>query len=85
MFISFSNQVYFENSREISYSPQKNLFNDALHAPIETHLTPTFKGFMVGSQILNLIHAPSFDYNSCKLGLNEQCKVTLSIYASRNF
>jgi len=27
MFISFSNQVYFENARVISYRPEKDLFN----------------------------------------------------------
>ncbi len=29
MFISLSNQVFFENARAISYSPQKNLSNGA--------------------------------------------------------
>ncbi len=29
--------------------------------------------------------APSFDHNSCNLGLNEQCDGTLSIYTSRPF
>jgi hypothetical protein len=29
--------------------------------------------------------APSFDHNSCKSSLNEQCKGILSIYASRPF
>jgi len=77
----FSSQVYFENLRAISYSPQKNLSSDVSHAPIEAHLLPTFKGFIVGNQIPNLTLAPSFDHNSCKSSLNEQCKVTLSIYA----
>jgi hypothetical protein len=36
------------------------------------HLTPAFKGFVVGSQILNLTLTPSFDHNSCKSGLNDQ-------------
>jgi hypothetical protein len=68
---------FFENVRKIFYSFQK-IF------PIGAHLAPIFKGFMVESQISNLTLAPSFDHNSCKLGLNEQFKVTLSIYASRN-
>jgi hypothetical protein len=37
-------------------------------------LTLAFKGFVVKSQIPNLIPAPSFDHNSCKLSLNEQSK-----------
>jgi hypothetical protein len=41
--------------------------------------------FVVRSQILNLTLTPSFDHNSWKLGLNEQCERTLSIYASRPF
>jgi len=70
-------KYFFENVRKIFYSFQK-IF------PIGIHLAPIFKGFMVGSQISNLILGLSFDHNSCKSGLNEQFKVTLSIYASRN-
>jgi len=77
--IYFSNQVCFENMKTISYSLQKTLSNGLQHAPIRTHLTPAFKGFVVESQIPNLIHAPSFDHNSCKSSLNDQCEVTLSI------
>jgi hypothetical protein len=76
MFTSFSNQVYFKISRKISYSPWKYLSNGVWHSPIGVHLTPTFKRFVVESQIPNLILAPSFDHNSCKSALNEQCKST---------
>ncbi len=53
--ISFSNQVYFENVRKISYSPQIDIFIDLLHAPIGAHLTLAFKAFVVENQIPNLI------------------------------
>jgi hypothetical protein len=49
------------------------------------HLTFPLKGFVVGSQILNLTPALSFDHNSCKSGLNEQSEGTLHIYVSRPF
>ncbi len=85
MLTSFLNQVVYENLKAISYSPKKYLSNGVLHALIEAHLTLSFKEFMIRSQILNLIIAPSFDHNSCKSSLNEQCDGTLSIYDSRNF
>jgi hypothetical protein len=81
MFIYFSNQVYFENVREISYSLQKDLSNFVLHDPIGTHLTLAFKGFVVGNLIPNLIPALFGDHNSCKSGLNKQCKDNFNIYA----
>jgi hypothetical protein len=52
---------------------------------IRPHLTPDFKGFIVESQIPNLTPTPSFDHNSCKLGLNGQWSGTLNIYVSTNF
>jgi hypothetical protein len=67
LLISFSNQVCFENARAISYSPQKDLFKVIYHAPIKPHLTPAFQGFVVETQISNLISTPSFDHNSCKI------------------
>ncbi len=66
-----SNQIYFENEKIILYSPYKDLSNGVYHTPIGIHLMFVFKGFMARSQIENLIHALSFDHNSCKLGLNE--------------
>jgi hypothetical protein len=81
-FISFSNQVCFENARAISCIPKKDLSNSVLHISIEFHLTPTFKRCVVGNQISNLTPSFSFDHNSCTLGLNEQCEGILSIYAS---
>ncbi len=59
---------------KIAYSPKKDLSNGVLHAPIRVHLTPALKRFVVKSQIPNLTISLSFDYNSCILGLNEQCK-----------
>jgi len=56
----------------ISYNPQKDLFNVVYHPSIKRHLTPNFKGFVVGSQIFQFDSAPYFDHNSCKPGLNEQ-------------
>ncbi len=49
---------FFENLKVISYSHQKDLSNGVKHAPIQLHLTPIFKGFVVGSQIPNLTLAP---------------------------
>ncbi len=80
MLIFFSNQVFFENVREISYNSQKDLSNSVKHAPIRLHLTLAFKGFVVRNQIPNFTPALSFDHNSCKLGLNKQCEGTLIIY-----
>ncbi len=85
MLISFSNQVYFEKTRKISYSPKKYLSNGVQHTPIRPHLAPAFKGFMVGSQISNLTPTPSFDHNLCKSSLNEQYQSTLNIHVSRPF
>jgi hypothetical protein len=47
--ISFSNQVFFENARAISYSLQKDLSNGVKHASIKLHLSLAFKAFMVRS------------------------------------
>jgi hypothetical protein len=63
-----------EHAREIFYSPQKDFFNNVLHASIKDHLMPTLKGFVVRNQIPNLTPDSSFDHNSCILGLNEKCK-----------
>ncbi len=70
-FISSSNQVFLEHMKKPSYSPQNDLFNNVLHAPIENHLTSTLRGFVVGSRIPNLTPASSFDHNSCISCLNE--------------
>ncbi len=83
--ISLSNEGYFENMKATSYSLQKTIFPMVYSAPIKPHLTPAFKGLVVRGQILNLTTTLSFDHNSCKSGLNEQCKGTLSIYTSRPF
>jgi hypothetical protein len=85
MFKCFLNQVVNENSKAIQYSLQKYLSNGVSHTPIEAYLTFFFKEFMIRNQIPNLIHAPSFDHNSCKSSLNEQCEGTLNIYDSRTF
>ncbi len=47
--------------------------------PIKLDLILAFKGFVVETQILNWIFTSSFDHNSCKLGLNEQCEGILSM------
>ncbi len=54
-----------EHMREISSSPQNDLSNSVLHAPIEDHLTPTLRGFMIESQILNLTPTLFFHHNKC--------------------
>jgi hypothetical protein len=69
--ISLSKQACLDCTRKISYNVQKDLFNGVLHAPIKYHLIPSLRGFVVGSQIFNLILDPSFDHNLCILGLNE--------------
>jgi hypothetical protein len=40
---------------------------------------------MVESQIPNLTFGPSFDHNSCNLGLNEQCEAIVGIFTSKPF
>ncbi len=55
MFISFSNQVYFEN--------EEKKFQTTYSTPIGPHLTIVFKGLVFETQIPNLILTPSFDYN----------------------
>jgi hypothetical protein len=40
---------------------------------------------MVKSQIPNLTFGPSFEQNSCNLGLNEKCETILGIFISRPF
>jgi hypothetical protein len=84
-FISSSNQTFSEHVRAISYNFLKYIFNGLLHIPIRNHLTPALWGFMVRSQIPNLIFGHSLDHNSCILGLNEQCKGILGIFTSRPF
>jgi hypothetical protein len=51
----FQKKTYSEHARAICYSPQKNLSKGVLHYPIIGHLTPSLRGFMVKSQIPNLI------------------------------
>ncbi len=77
--ISFSNQVFLELVKEIFYSFQENLSNNVLHTLIRYHLIVVIKGFVT------LDPNFSFDHNWRILGLNEQCKNTLSIYTSKKF
>jgi hypothetical protein len=65
MFISLSNQAYFEHVKAITHSPQKDIFNGLLHVPIKDHLALILRGFLAESQIPNLTPNPSFDHNSC--------------------
>jgi hypothetical protein len=86
MYISSSKQACLEHARAISYSSQKDIcIKGVLHAPIINHLALALRGFMVGSQILNLTLNPSFDHNSCIIDINEQCNNTLRIYTSKPF
>ncbi len=85
MFISSSNQNFLEHRTTITYSFQKYLSNGVLFAPIGNHLTPTLRGFVIGSQILNLTPDPSFDHNSCISSLNDQGEGTLDIFTLRPF
>ncbi len=50
----FLKSSLFWKWNKISYRHQKVLFNGVSHAPIGTHLTPAFKGFVVKNQIPNL-------------------------------
>jgi hypothetical protein len=59
--------------------------NSMLHALIGDDLTFSLRGFVIGSQIFNLILDLSFDCNSCISSVIEQCKVILGIYASKPF
>jgi hypothetical protein len=67
-----SNQTCLDHARVISYSPQKEFSNDVLHFPISNLFTFVLRGFVVGSQIPNLIPNLSFDHNSCFSYLDEQ-------------
>jgi hypothetical protein len=69
--ISSSKKVFLDHARPISYNPQKDVSNGVLCGPIKDHLALATRGFVVGSQIHNLIPNLSFDHNSCILGLNE--------------
>ncbi len=71
LFIYFSNQVCLEHAREISYSCQRDISNGVWHTPIKVYLAFVLKGFVVGSENFNLTFDPSFEYNSCILGLNK--------------
>jgi len=59
-----SKKIFLDHARPISYSPQKDISNSVLHAPIEDHLALAIRGFVVGNQIPNLIPDLSFDHNS---------------------
>jgi hypothetical protein len=71
MFISFSNQAFFEHVMAIIYSPQKDLSIIIMQDPIKDHLTFVLRGFVIKRQIPNLTIDLSFDHNSCILSLNE--------------
>jgi hypothetical protein len=74
-----------DHVRALYYGFQNDLSNGVSHAPIEDHLTVTLGGFVVKSQIPNLIPNIFFYHNSCIWSMNEQCKGILGIYISRNF
>jgi hypothetical protein len=78
--------IFLEHATILSYSPWKDLSNGVLHASIGDHLIPNLKEFVIESLILNyLTFSLSFERNSCKSSLNEQCEGTLGIYTSRPF
>ncbi len=85
LIIYILNQACLEHAREISYSTQKDISNGVWQTLIKAYLAPTLKGFVVGSEIFNLNLNPSFDYNSCILGLHKQCKGILSNYILKHF
>jgi hypothetical protein len=64
MLIASSNQTFLKHEKALSYSLQKDLSKGVLHAPIGDHLIFALKGFLVRSQIPNLIFGLSFDHNS---------------------
>jgi hypothetical protein len=82
--IFLKSSFFWDHARALYYS-QKDISNGVSHVPIKNHLTLALRGFLVENQILNLVLDPSFDHNSCILGLNEQCKGTLGIYTSKPF
>jgi hypothetical protein len=85
MIIFSSNQTCLDNATIIYYSPQKDLFNNLLHAQIGNLLTLAQRWFVVENQISNLTPSLSFDHNSCISYLNEQWDGTLGIYTSKTF
>ncbi len=70
---NWESRNYFEHVRAMIYSLQKDLFNSVFHSPIGNDLTLDLRGFVVGTQIRNLIPNLSFDHNSCISSVNWQC------------
>jgi hypothetical protein len=83
--IFFKSSFILNHARALYDSLQKDISNGVSHVLIRNHLTLILKGFVVESQILNLVPDPSFDHNSCILGLSEQHNDILSIYTSNFF
>ncbi len=66
----FQIKFFFKMRGEYLIALKKVFPNNVQHALIKAHLTPTFQGFVVGTQILNLTLTLSFEHNSCKSCLN---------------
>ncbi len=69
---------FWEHASKISHNSQKDFSNGVLHAPIEDDLILVLRGFVVMNQVPNLTPNPFLDHNLCILGLNGQCKGTLT-------
>ncbi len=85
MFISFSNQVYFENLRAIFYNPQKIYFQWYIAHPNRSSFDPYFQGVCGQKSNSQFDSYFLFYHNSCKLSLNEQWEATLSVYVLKPF
>jgi hypothetical protein len=62
------------------FSPCRELSNSMWHATFTQGSQGDFRLLMVGSQIDNLTHDPSFGYNLCFNHPNESCEPIVNIY-----
>ncbi len=68
-----------------SYSPRRELSKYMLHTTWTWGNRSDYRLLVVGNQITNLIHDPSFGHNLCFECPNGSCKPILDIYAPRYF
>ncbi len=76
--IFFKSNPFLACEGNILY-PSKKLSNGVLYTLIGDNLTPSLRGFVIGSQVSNLTLDLSFDHNSCISNLSGQCEGTLNI------
>ncbi len=68
-----------------SCSPRQELFNGMLHATCTQGNRVDSRLLVVGNQIANSTHGPSFGHNLCFTCPNGSCELILDIYVPRAF